>query len=76
MSILKKIKGRAVAAKAAVVGGVAAASSSAMAQVDIAGVQTTLTDASAKAGTVGGAVIAVVAGLVIVGVIIALVRKV
>lgn len=76
MSVFKNIKGRVVAAKAAVVAAAGAASGAALAEVDTTKVQSALTAAQTSAEGVGGMVIAVVAGLVVVGVIIALVRKV
>lgn len=56
--------------------GLTALASSAMAAVDTAAVGTALTNAQTSAEGVGGMVIAVVAGLVVVGVIIGLVKKV
>lgn len=53
-----------------------AAAGSSMAAVDTTQVQSALTAAQTSAEGVGGMVIAVVAGLVVVGVIIALVKKV
>lgn len=50
--------------------------SSAFAEVDIAGVQTAITGAETDAGTVGGYVIAAVAGLVVIGLIIGIVKKI
>lgn len=65
------------AAKLGLVGAAATAFvQNAMAAVDTTAVGTALTSAQTSAESVGGQVIAVVAGLVVVGVIIALVKKV
>jgi hypothetical protein len=48
---------------------------SASAAIDVAGVNTAITTAETSAQTVGTTVIAVVAGLAVVGIVIALVRK-
>lgn len=63
-------------AKAAAVASLTAIGSQAHAAIDTADVQTALTAAQTSAEGVGGMVIAVVAGLVVVGIIIALVKKV
>lgn len=69
-------KNRYYAAKAMIASGAMAVTSYANAALDTAGVKTSLETAQGTGETVGGYVIAVVAGLVVVGVIIALVRKV
>ena len=68
---MSKIKGLFVAGIAAAT----AVSSNAMAAVDVAGVTTAITNAEASAHSVGTVVIGVVAGLAVVGIVIALVRK-
>lgn len=66
----------ALSKKAALAAAALAATGSSFAAVDTTQVQSALTAAQTSAEGVGGMVIAVVAGLVVVGVIIALVRKV
>jgi hypothetical protein len=62
------------ALRTAVVAGSAFAAN-AMAAVDVAGVTTAITNAEAGAHSVGTVIIGVVASLAVVGIIIALVRK-
>lgn len=65
------------AAKLGLVGAAATAFvQNALAAVDTTAVNTALTSAQTSGESVGGSVIAVVAGLAVVGVIIALVRKI
>ncbi|MCG2577592.1 major capsid protein [Dechloromonas sp. XY25] len=71
-TLLKKKK----QAKAAAVAGLSAIGAQAHAALSTTEVQTALTGAQTTGESVGGMVIAVVAGLVVVGVIIALVKKV
>lgn len=63
-------------AKVAAAAGLTALAGHAMAAVDTAAVEASLTAAQGSGELVGAKVIAVVAGLVVVGVIIALVKKV
>jgi hypothetical protein len=63
-------------AKAAIAAGLSGVGAQAMAAVDTTAVDTALNAAQTSGENVGGMVIGVVAGLAVVGVIIALVRKI
>lgn len=61
--------------KKALAAGAALAAGSAMAALDTQAVQTAITSAESTGTTVGGYVVAAVAGLVVIGVVINVVRK-
>lgn len=63
------------AAKAAVGAAMIAAGAHAQAAIDLTGVDASITSAESQASTVGGYVIAAVAGLVAIGLIIGIIRK-
>ena len=72
---LKKCLDKKNAARAAIGTAVATAAGQVLAAVDVSAVEAKIAAAEASAGTVGTYVIGAVAGLVVIGLIIGIVRK-
>lgn len=70
-----EMRSRGVATKAAVGAVILAASANTMAAIDVTGVNTAIGNAETSAHSIGTTVIGVIAGLAVVGIVIALVRK-
>lgn len=73
--VFQNARSKVAATGAAVVAGAGSLATQAMASVDVAGVNTKIQAAETSAHSIGTTVIGVVAGLAVVGIVIALVRK-